>query len=302
MSDTTNQLREFEQEAQKLIARSKAAGEQSLNVYVEQLRFLGEEQRRLAEKASQVRKDTVGNLLIVRASLVISNFCRQKCSFCGMTKDNQTLSRYRMTVDNVRQVVDEAARLGIRNLHLASGEDWHFPVKDICDIVSYGVSLGMEVTLVTGHRSLGDYQAFRHAGAARYILKVETTNETLFREARTGTDRNGNYLRSSGTGREGPRLRSGLPEDTGTGHGQREPVSAESGKPIPGASGGLPGPYLELHFPAETGVAGNPAAQDPFRHHVGPPPGRRAAPWSERHLVSYHPRGARRTVLRRPCS
>ena len=153
----------------------------------EKLLSKGYEQKSLAEEARKARFETGEASLVVRASLEFSNFCKQTCSFCGMTVHNKKLERYRMTETQIEAVIKNVASLGIKDLHLASGEDWSFKVDSLASVISIAIDYGMEVTLVTSQRKLNDYKILKNAGASRYILKVETTSHTLFKEARTGT-------------------------------------------------------------------------------------------------------------------
>ena len=153
----------------------------------EKILSLGLDQKALAKEACIKRAETGEDSIVVRASLEFSNICKQKCAFCGMTVLNKELSRYRMTENQIYSVIDDVSSQGIKELHLASGEDWGFKTNALSNVISYAVDKGMSVTLVTSQRKLNEYKILKDAGAFRYILKVETTNQNLFIDARTGT-------------------------------------------------------------------------------------------------------------------
>lgn len=182
-----NELRGLLDEVDDILVRTGVLTQGRGLDLVEKLRARGKEQARLASRACEMRDRMGQNFLTVRASIEFSNHCRQKCSFCGMNKLNKQLERYRMTYEHLARVIDDVAELGITDLHLASGEDWVYETDDLDRVIKHAVAAGLEVTLVTGQRKLDDYQSWRASGATRYILKVETTNNTLFQAARTGT-------------------------------------------------------------------------------------------------------------------
>ncbi len=153
----------------------------------EKLLSIGLDQEALAKEARNKRDGSGEGSLVIRASLEFSNVCKQKCAFCGITVLNKELSRYRMTEHEIYSVIDSVSSQGIQELHLASGEDWGFKAKALSNVITYAIDRKMSVTLVTSQRNIEDYKIWKDAGAVRYILKVETTNQTLFTDARTGT-------------------------------------------------------------------------------------------------------------------
>lgn len=180
-------LSPYQQEVQSLLSINDQFGAAVKAELREKLLARGGDQDYLAQQARNTRKETGNDKLIVRASLEFSNVCRQKCSFCGMTALNKDLERYRMDADQMEQVISDVADLGVRYLHLASGEDWATKAGVLAMPIKAATAKDMEVTLATSHRKITDYQVWKDAGASRYILKVETTNPSLFKEARTGT-------------------------------------------------------------------------------------------------------------------
>lgn len=208
----------FEEYATDILMSARSRELNTRNELREQIMVRGSEQADLTQKARDARKSTGDDHLIARASIEFSNYCRQKCSFCGMTATNKQLQRYRMDVEQMSHIIKDVSALGVSDLHLASGEDWAFKADALAPIIREAVAEGMEVTLVTGHRTVDDYALWKEAGASRYILKVETTNPQLFEEARTGTELTLRvshllYLRQMGY-KIGSGIISGIPKQT----------------------------------------------------------------------------------------
>lgn len=170
----------------RIIEASKATGPER-EAIKKKIVAQGQDQENLAREARKLRDSTVGNELIVRASLEFSNKCRQGCGFCAMKVSNKVLERYALAPDEMTGIIADVDKLGIKNLHLASGEDWTYKAEDLAKPITAAADKGMDITLVTSHRKLADYETYLNAGAHRYILKVETTNPVLFADARMGT-------------------------------------------------------------------------------------------------------------------
>ncbi len=186
MTAVTRTPRAFEDAARNLLDSSRGAAQALKAEFRDSLLARGHQQQQLAAQARDIRQKNGNNQLLVRASLEFSNYCRQQCSFCGMTRRNSELQRFRLKPAEIRQIIDQVADMGITQLHLVAGEDWQ-PGKFLEKPIQYATDLGMETTLAIGQRSSGEYRRWREAGASRYILKVETTSEEAFNRARTGT-------------------------------------------------------------------------------------------------------------------
>ncbi len=131
--------------------------------------------------ADKRRSMFCGDEVHVRAVVDISNYCTQHCMYCEMREDNFSLKRYRMRPDEIIDIAKKISKLGIGTIVIQSGED----VKFDTDIVAYLIysikqSADIAVTLSLGERGLDEYQRWKIAGADRYILKFETSNERKY--------------------------------------------------------------------------------------------------------------------------
>ncbi|MGN1115025.1 MAG: [FeFe] hydrogenase H-cluster radical SAM maturase HydE, partial [Candidatus Ornithomonoglobus sp.] len=105
------------------------------------------------------------------------------CYYCGLRKDNTALERYRLTKDQIIQCADTGYELGFRTWVLQGGEDLYYSDDYICEIVSELKSAYPDcaVTLSIGERPTESYEAYRRAGADRYLLRHETADDTHYR-------------------------------------------------------------------------------------------------------------------------
>ena len=131
-------------------------------------------------QADALRRETVGDVVHIRALLEFSNHCKRLCTYCGLNATDQKLSRFRMDPRDMIATAQEAARAGYRTIVLQSGEDpWYTPDR-IGDIVKQIKKTGMAITLSCGEFPEDVYQYWRDCGADRYLLKHETSDPALY--------------------------------------------------------------------------------------------------------------------------
>ncbi len=154
--------------------------------------FLGEvdegELDTLYGYADRVRKELVGDEVHLRAILEISNHCRRNCLYCGINCRAGNVERYRIDVDEIIELGDRIHRKGYMTLVLQSGEDPYFTTGRVERIIR-GVreaAPGMAITLSLGERDEETYARWRKAGADRYLLKHETSDEDLYNRLNPG--------------------------------------------------------------------------------------------------------------------
>ena len=137
--------------------------------------------RLLQTRAAAVRDEIYGRDIFVRGLIEFSNVCRNDCFYCGIRRSNPDLQRYRLSEAQIMHCVRSGHDLGFRTFVLQSGED---PSTDeaICDIVKQTKTEYPDcaVTLSLGERDRGTYEAFRAAGADRYLLRHETATKAHY--------------------------------------------------------------------------------------------------------------------------
>lgn len=136
----------------------------------------------LYERADGVRKEHVGNAVHLRGLIEISSHCARQCMYCGLRQGNRDLARYRMTREEILDCVGGAVRLGYGTVVMQAGEDDLLTADWIAEIVRWiKRETSLAVTLSLGERQPDELQLWRLAGADRYLLRFETSDESLFR-------------------------------------------------------------------------------------------------------------------------
>ena len=147
------------------------------------LRAQGPAQQALHEKARLARETHFGNRVFVRGVVEVSNFCRENCAYCGMRRDNRNLRRYRLSVEPLLELLIEHRPASMTDLNIQTGED-PIALRDVAlplvRELRRSTSLGLSVCL--GTHSEADTHALREAGADYYVIKIETGDETHYRQ------------------------------------------------------------------------------------------------------------------------
>lgn len=136
----------------------------------------------LFETADEIRKKTKGNNIHLRALIEFTNFCRCNCFYCGLRYDNHNIKRYRLTEDEILLSVNNAIKSNYKTIVLQGGEDMFWSKEKICNLIKKIKKYDVALTLSIGERPKDEYKAFKDAGADRFLLRIETTDKTLYRK------------------------------------------------------------------------------------------------------------------------
>lgn len=140
----------------------------------------------LRRAADRVRAKYVGPEVHLRGLIEFSNYCRGSCYYCGLRTANRGIRRYRMTPEEIIAAARRAAALGLKTIVLQSGEDLWYTEKVLCAIIGAIKDLDVAVTLSIGERPKSFYAALKRAGADRFLLRIETSNEELYTRLHPG--------------------------------------------------------------------------------------------------------------------
>jgi len=136
----------------------------------------------LLQTADAIRQKYVGDEIHLRGLIEFSNFCKNNCLYCGLRRDNKKLERYRIDIPTIISLAEYAKNMGLKTVVLQSGEDMHFTAERMVEIIKGIKSLGLALTLSIGEKSTEEYEAYRKAGADRYLIRIETTDKKLYQD------------------------------------------------------------------------------------------------------------------------
>lgn len=132
----------------------------------------------LHDAGRRVARAVFGGKVYARALIEITNRCRNNCLYCGLRRDNRSLSRYSLNTPKIVECCGKAYEAGFRTFVLQGGEDPAATVESVCSMVAqiHERFSDAAITLSLGEWSDAAYAAFYEAGASRYLLRHETRN------------------------------------------------------------------------------------------------------------------------------
>lgn len=139
--------------------------------------------------ADRVRAKYVGNEVHLRGLIEFSNICGRNCFYCGLRYDNKKAERYRLSEQEILDFVHKAVEYGYKTIVMQSGEDKFFSAEKLGDIIKKiknGNDNPPALTLSIGERTFDEYKILKESGADRFLIRIETTDENLYKKLHPG--------------------------------------------------------------------------------------------------------------------
>jgi biotin synthase len=147
---------------------------------------LQSEQDELLHQADKVKDKTVGRKVYLRGLIEFSNRCRKNCFYCGIRSENTKVNRYSLTDEEILEVTDFAVKNQFTGIVLQSGEqsnrDFTHRITNLIIRIKKATQPELRITLSVGEQSFDTYRQWFDAGAERYLLRIETSSEELYRK------------------------------------------------------------------------------------------------------------------------
>lgn len=138
--------------------------------------------------ADKTREEYVGDEVHLRGLIEFSNICKRQCKYCGLRCEDKFIDRYRISKENIISYAEHAVNMGYKTFVLQSGEDEYYNTDLMCEIIEGIKKLGVALTLSIGEKTYEEYKAFKEAGADRYLIRIETTDKTLYNQMHPNMD------------------------------------------------------------------------------------------------------------------
>ena len=144
----------------------------------------GPQKERLLQRGREVKLSYLDNYVHLRGLIEFGNVCEKNCLYCGLRSGNKRVERYCLSDEEVLSCAHLAHDLGYGSVALQSGERSNpafigrieHLVREIKKID--GGSLG--ITLSLGEQQEETYRRWFEAGAHRYLLRIESSDEQLY--------------------------------------------------------------------------------------------------------------------------
>ncbi|HEY3372771.1 MAG TPA: [FeFe] hydrogenase H-cluster radical SAM maturase HydE [Prolixibacteraceae bacterium] len=144
------------------------------------------EQDDLIKKAYAIKASTIGTNVYLRGLIEFSNRCQKNCFYCGIRNENHKVTRYSLSDEEIIQVIELAQKNQFTGIVLQSGEiqnpEFTNRITRLLFKIKKATTAEFRITLSLGEQSLETYQDWFHAGAQRYLLRIETSSEELYKK------------------------------------------------------------------------------------------------------------------------
>jgi biotin synthase len=150
------------------------------------LKSEGTDRTLLFTRAAEVKEKYIGKKVWFRGLIEFSNVCGKDCLYCGIRKGNKNLTRYNLSDDEILAAARFAWENRYGSIALQSGEleGKHFAgrIENLLHRIKEMSDGELGVTLSVGEQDPVVYKKWFDAGAHRYLLRIEATNEVLYRK------------------------------------------------------------------------------------------------------------------------
>ena len=138
------------------------------------------------QEAYRIKLKYIGNKVYFRGIIEFSNICAKDCLYCGIRKSNKNVERFKMAEDNIVKSAlwtyqNDYGSLVIQGGELESPEHTSF-IERIVKRIKTETDGKLGITLSLGEQTPQVYQRWFDAGAHRYLLRIESSNENLYKK------------------------------------------------------------------------------------------------------------------------
>ncbi|MBU3113244.1 [FeFe] hydrogenase H-cluster radical SAM maturase HydG [Clostridium lacusfryxellense] len=150
---------------------------------------LEDENEKMFKLAKELKQKLYGNRIVIFAPLYLSNYCVNGCVYCPYHAKNKTISRKKLTQEEIVQEVIALQDMGHKRLALESGEDpMNNPIEYILESIKTIYSIKHKngdirrVNVNIAATTVEEYKQLKEAGIGTYILFQETYNKKSYEE------------------------------------------------------------------------------------------------------------------------
>ena len=141
---------------------------------------------RIFEVAGNIKKHIYGERVVMFAPLYVSDYCVNKCAYCGFRCDHD-YPRKRLTMDEIREEVRILESMGHKRLAVEAGEDpVNCPIEYIEEVLKTIYDMKFKngeirrANVNIAATTVGNYRRLKNAGIGTYILFQETYHQPTY--------------------------------------------------------------------------------------------------------------------------
>ncbi|MGI6361707.1 MAG: [FeFe] hydrogenase H-cluster radical SAM maturase HydG [Bacillota bacterium] len=141
---------------------------------------------RIFEVAGKIKHRVYGDRIVMFAPLYISDYCINKCLYCGFRSDHE-YERTKLSLDEIREEVRLLEAMGHKRLALEAGEDpRNCPIDYVLDALKAIYEIKFDngdirrANINIAATTVEDYRKLHEAGIGTYILFQETYHRPTY--------------------------------------------------------------------------------------------------------------------------
>jgi 2-iminoacetate synthase len=144
---------------------------------------------KMHELAKEIKQKFYGNRIVLFAPLYLSNYCVNGCVYCPYHCKNKTISRKKLTQEEIKREVIALQDMGHKRLALETGEDpVNCPIEYVLESIKTIYSIKHKngairrVNVNIAATTVENYRKLKEVGIGTYILFQETYNKKSYEE------------------------------------------------------------------------------------------------------------------------
>ncbi len=145
-----------------------------------------DEEIALFDFSKKIKAENIGHKVYLRGLIELSNVCEKDCFYCGIRHSNKNTKRYNLSEEETLNAIHFAYENGMGSVAIQTGEMSNTAfVEKIERILKAAMQITnneIGITLSCGEQTKETYQRWFDTGATRYLLRVETSNPTLYKK------------------------------------------------------------------------------------------------------------------------
>ena len=141
---------------------------------------------RIFEIAGKIKRHIYGDRIVMFAPLYVSDYCVNKCAYCGFRCDHN-FQRRKLTMDEVREEVRILESMGHKRLAVEAGEDpVNCPIEYIEEVLRTIYDMKFQngeirrVNVNIAATTVENYRRLKKVGIGTYILFQETYHQPTY--------------------------------------------------------------------------------------------------------------------------
>lgn len=145
--------------------------------------------KQILKLAKEIKLKFYGNRIVLFAPLYLSNYCINGCVYCPYHAKNKTITRKKLSLEEIKKETIALQDMGHKRLALESGEDPRYsPIEYILDAIKTIYSVHHKngdirrVNVNIAATTVEEYKMLKDAGIGTYILFQETYNKKTYEE------------------------------------------------------------------------------------------------------------------------